>query len=239
MAEKTLPKPQTDLPLPKEELPKPELEIPAKTGKQTPTYKSKVFIGFIGISFLLAFILGGLYFGAKPIKNDGDNIQVNIITETPTPEINFSRNWKMYDEVNYTMKYPQDYELNKDKIVATEGIIELQKDTIQLISPPFPNSKGNMSIIIAHKPMKKTLADSVNSGSTCAELDGKKLNVINLGKNLFSESGLVNCGPNETAFFYIINNGTVYEAKVETTGDYETEALPLVKQILSTMVFND
>jgi hypothetical protein len=58
--EKLLPKPLTDLPLP-------EKEIPANLASQNHALqnsgnvlKSKFFWGFIGLSFLIAFIIGGI-----------------------------------------------------------------------------------------------------------------------------------------------------------------------------------
>jgi hypothetical protein len=83
------------------------------------------------------------------------------------------------------------------------------------------------------------LEQTAKEGSTCAELSLKKLEPIKLGENTFSQSGLINCGPNQTAFFYVLNNGNIYEAKVETTADYQKDALPIVKQILSTFKFTN
>lgn len=58
--QKYLPKPLTDLPLP-------EKEIPAHLASQGHAlqssgnvFKSKFFWGFIGLSFLIAFIVGGI-----------------------------------------------------------------------------------------------------------------------------------------------------------------------------------
>lgn len=61
MEENTLPKPQTDLPLP-------EKKLPAHTQK-TNIFKSKILIGFVLISTLFAFLIGGIILGnnQKPL----------------------------------------------------------------------------------------------------------------------------------------------------------------------------
>lgn len=197
--------------------------------------KSKFFWGFLGLSFLIAFIIGGIVLG----KN-GSNTKISqTLITTPTPTISETTNWKTYTAKTFSIKYPKDYQLNENKIVATEGIVEQQENTIQLISTPLPNTNGNLSIIIAYKPTKLYLEQAAKEGSTCAELSSKKLTPIKLGDNTFSQSGLINCGPNGVAFFYVLNNGNIYEAKVETTASYEKDALPVIKQILSTFKFTD
>ncbi len=55
MEENTLPKPQIDLPLP-------EKELPAHV-KKTSIFKSKILIGFVLISTLIAFLIGGIILG--------------------------------------------------------------------------------------------------------------------------------------------------------------------------------
>jgi hypothetical protein len=49
-----LPKPQTDLPLPEKEISPQAYKAP-----KTNIFKSKFFLGFMALSFLIAFIIGG------------------------------------------------------------------------------------------------------------------------------------------------------------------------------------
>ena len=74
MEEKSLPKPQTDLPLP-------EKELPAHT-KQNNILKSKILIGFVLISTLVAFLIGGIMLGGNQTINDESNK-----TTTPSPTL--------------------------------------------------------------------------------------------------------------------------------------------------------
>lgn len=143
-----------------------------------------------------------------------------------------------YSDQSYSISYPQNYEFYENKIVSTGGFVDEQKNTIHLISPPFPDSSDNVSIILTYEKFT-TFEEEASKSSTCPELDGLELDPITLGNNKFTHSGLINCGPNEVAFFYIINDEFIYEAKVETTADdYEKQALPEVLRILETIKFN-
>lgn len=184
------------------------------------------------ISFVIIVFLTGAYFLAG-------NKNSNIPIPKADPVIYEYRDWKTYQGETFSIQYPKDYEFYENKIVATEGIIEPAKNTIQLISPTLPNTNVNLSIIIAYKSSSLYLEEEKKSGSTCPELYEKKLKPILIGNHTYSQSGLVNCGSNEAAYFYIINGNNVFEAKVETTGDFEKDALPIVKQILGTIEFED
>jgi hypothetical protein len=219
--QKDLPKPQTDFPLP-------EKEIPAKQTSKSSIFTSKFFILFVVISSVIAFLIGGFVLGKNQTTKP-----TSILTANP------ATTWKTYSASTFSIKYPESYQLNINKIVATEGIVENQENTIQLISPILPNTNGDLSIIIAYKPTKLYLEQAVKQGSTCAELTSTKLEPVKIGDYTFSQSGLINCGPNAVAFFYIENNGNIYEAKVETTADYNKDALPIVKQILATLKFTN
>lgn len=234
---------QTDFPLPQK-------EIKAKNETKSSILTSKFFILFVIISSLIAFIIGGFVLGTKNSGQKACTLEAKICPDGSSvsrtgPNCEFSKcpsadqttNWKTYTDPTFSIKYPVDYQLNINKIVATEGIIEPQANTIQLISPVLPSSTGNLSIIIAYKATKLYLEEAVKQGSTCAELSSKILEPIKIGNSMFSQSGLINCGPNAVAFFYVLNNGNIYEAKVETTADFENNALPVVKQILATLKF--
>ena len=89
-------------------------------------------------------------------------------------------------------------------------------------------------MIITYKPLKKYQKEDTKS-STCPQLYERKLDQIKIGIQTFTTSNQIFCGPNEAAFFYILNNENIFEIKVETTADYEKEALPEVLKILKTM----
>ncbi len=74
MEEKSLPKPQIDLPLP-------EKEIPAHT-QTANIFKSKILIGFVLISTLISFLIGGIMLG----KNNLSSEEISSPTPTLTPE---------------------------------------------------------------------------------------------------------------------------------------------------------
>ena len=143
-----------------------------------------------------------------------------------------------HTDPNYSISYPENYEFYKNKIVSTNGFTESQENTIHLISPPLTDSMGNLSIILTYQPFT-IFEEEAKKSSTCPELDWLELEPITLGNNKFTHSGLINCGPNEVAFFYILNNENIYEAKVETTANYETKALPEVLKILETIKFTE
>ena len=85
MEEETkLPKPQTDLPLPEKKLP--SHSGLASQGETLQGYSSffrnKIFIAFVIVSFLAAFLIGGFVLG----KNDAsNNSQESIVSQSPTP----------------------------------------------------------------------------------------------------------------------------------------------------------
>lgn len=173
---------------------------------------------------MIIFVSSGGFFIGNLFDNNDET------KSTSKPELT------VYESENYSIEYPQDYQFSEDKIISTQDFTENQENTIHLISPLLPNSDGNLSIIITFEPLND-FEEEASRGSTCAELFQKKLDPIEIGTHTFTHSGLINCGPNEVAFFYVINNGNIYEAKVETSADYELDAYPQVIKILETMKF--
>ena len=184
------------------------------------------FFGFLFVVILI-MIGGGIFIG----KKSGDKIQkTQTFIEAPLTT---------YDGAIYSISYPQNYEFSENKIIGTEGIITEQANTIHLISPTLPGSDGNLSMIITYVPLKEFEDEKENGSTTCPELYEKELTPLKIGEFTFTQSGLINCGPNEVAFFYVINDKKVYEAKVETTADYVTKAYPQVIKILKTIKFKE
>ena len=181
------------------------------------------FFGFLFI-LLLIFISGGSFIAGNLISGDEKELDENPVAKT------------VFENENFSISFPEDYQLNENKIVATEGFEIDQENTIQLISPNLPGAEGNMSIIINFEPIEIANEDQ---STTCPELFERELDPINLGENIFTHSGLINCGPTQAAFFYVVNDGNVYEAKVETTADYEKDAFPEVIKILETLDFTN
>jgi hypothetical protein len=232
--EESLPKPQKDLPLLEKEILSHSEALGENDGDR---YKNNlkpkfIFLGFVVISVLIAFLIGGFVLGSNKTSKQTPQ----VVSANPIP--NLKSDWKTYKGNVFSLKYPKDYQLNINKIIATAGIVEPQENTIQLISPALPGTNGNLSIIITHKATKLYLEQAAKEGSSCSELSDKKLDPVKIGDLTFSQSGLINCGPNEIAFFYILNKNNIYEVKVETTADYQKDALPIVRQILSTIKFN-
>ena len=172
-------------------------------------------------------------FGFIFISNINTVIKKSDFNNTPFQNTPFTS----HIDKNYSISFPENYQIYIDKIVATEGIVNEEENTIHLISPTLPGSNGNLSIIFSYEKFT-TFQKEADSGSTCAELYGKELEKIQIGENIFTTSGQIFCGPNEVAFFYVINGENMYEAKVETTANYETEALPEILKILKTLKFN-
>ncbi len=127
-----LPKPQTDLPLPRLQVTEhsnvgqAEKQIPAHLASQgqalggqstTGFLKSKFFWGFIIMSALIAFLVGGIFLG----KNINKNTQA-IINPTPIPDIykdspspDPTADWKTFtgSKYGYSIKYPSTLETNE------------------------------------------------------------------------------------------------------------------------------
>lgn len=181
-------------------------------------------LGFLFVVFLV-LVGGGIILGKNP------NSKTTQETKQ-TPEAPLTT----YEGPAFTLDYPNDFQLNVNRIVSTQDLVTNQENTIQLISPLLPGSNGDMSMIITYKPYSLYQKEDVES-STCPDLLNKKLDPIKLGNNIFTTSGQIFCGPDQVAFFYILNNNTIYETKVETTADYESVTLPEVKKILTTMKF--
>lgn len=191
-----------------------------------------LFFSFV-LGFLFVLILIFIGIGTIFSKSffDNENKEIKKIQEVP---------FVNYEGQNFNLKYPENYQLNENKIVATEGIIIDQKNTIQLISPPLNENGNNLSMIITFMPYTSYVEDEEkNQSTTCPELYQKKLDPVKIGGNTFTTSGQIFCGPDEVAFFYLLKNDVIYEVKVETTADYEMEALPEIKNILKMMAFEE
>lgn len=81
-----LPRPQTDLPLP-------EKEIPATTGNKFSIFKSKFFIGFVIVSTLIAFLVGGFILSKnKAPENNLPKEEVSTPSIRPTQTENSDEN---------------------------------------------------------------------------------------------------------------------------------------------------
>lgn len=190
------------------------------------------FLGILFIAIILLIFMG-IFFAKMNIL---DSLQTNANEKlvSPSPQ---KIKLTTYTNDKYSISFPENYEFYENKIVSTGGFEEVQKNTIHLISPPLNDANENLSIILTYEKFT-TFEEEANQSSTCPELFDLELETITLGNNKFTQSGMINCGPNEAAFFYILNGDYIYEAKVETTADYSTVALPQVLKILETIKFN-
>ena len=184
-------------------------------------------LGFIFVVFILLIVGGGIL-----IKNINNQESLN-----PDSSL-VSENLATYEGGNFTISFPENYQLSENKIIATDGVVIDQENTIHLISPPLNENGENLSLIITHVPYVSYLEEKNNS-TTCPALYEKTLEPIKIGKLTFTTSGQIFCGPDEVAFFYLLHNDTIYEVKVETTADYEQEALPEILKILKSFTFKE
>ena len=100
--DKDLPKPQTDFPLP-------EKEIPASNQASSNILKSKFLWGFVAISVLFAFLLGGFMLGKNTSKKASSVSSSVIMRVSPIPTQNPAiAGWKTYNNQRYgfSVKYP-------------------------------------------------------------------------------------------------------------------------------------
>lgn len=184
-------------------------------------------LGFVFILFLLLIVGGGILI--KNINNQADlKPDSSLVYE----------NLATYESGNFTISFPENYQLSKNKIIATDGIVIDQENTIHLISPPLNENGENLSLIITYVPYVNYLEEKDES-TTCPILYEKTLEAIKIGNLTFTTSGQIFCGPDEVAFFYLLHDDTIYEVKVETTADYELEALPQILKILNTIKFTE
>ena len=144
--QKDLPKPQTDLPLPEKELPShgsPRLQGDAlEPQTRQSIFRNKVFILFIILSFLVAFLIGGFILGRNSVLKALNPTAPSIpppdpvfYEGTPTPEATESAdnsNWKTYENSTYgfSVKYPGNWIIRED--TNPEGMVAGAKETLTL-----------------------------------------------------------------------------------------------------------
>ncbi|MEK9178509.1 MAG: hypothetical protein AAB801_01880 [Patescibacteria group bacterium] len=69
-----------------------------------PIYKNKLFLGFIVISALLAFLIGGYFLG----KNSSKILQPAVVSPTPTP-IDETADWREVSNNTFSIKIPNNW----------------------------------------------------------------------------------------------------------------------------------
>ena len=129
-----LPKPQTDLPLPQK-------EIPATTNVKFSILKSKIFIGFVALSLLLAFLAGGFMLGKNSVLKELNPTSPTIPPKDPVV-YDPTADWQTFERNNYSFKYP-----NASKVLPEDEVndINLQLSNRDIIHVISQNNSGNLS----------------------------------------------------------------------------------------------
>lgn len=111
--EDLLPKPQTDLPLSEKEIPE---HIGAGSKPKLSIFRNKIFIIFVVVSFLVAFLIGGFALGRNSVFKELNPTNPPIPSPAPvvyeaSPTPNPTADWKTYkvEEINLEYKLPSEF----------------------------------------------------------------------------------------------------------------------------------
>lgn len=254
--EELLPKPQTDLPLP-------EKEIPAEAGlasqgetlrsyRKTNILKSKFFLGFVALSFLIAFLVGGFVLGKnstnKQVSQTTTVTQAPSQPSTPIPTIDYSKNWRITDsktnsgwkkytnnELGFSIEYPNNWH---GPVWPCHGDNNVCFNSPQFSTANFqekPNESGGAMGI---------QKDATGLSNFCKNSKCEKTEINNLTAYKITQD-LV--GPNESSLSYYVSKGNAtftlggmyVSSDLETKKEIEKSSSTFTFAPLSTSKFTD
>ncbi len=147
-----LPKLQTDLPFP-------EKEIPAKTGAKFSILKSNFLIGFVALSFLIAFLLGGFILGRNSVLKELN--PTNPTVPLPDPVIAM----KTYEGKTFNISYPVYWTVEEKHSLSNREV----DDPSEINTAILKGDEGEVTV--QWGPM--------GFGGGCDEKDQKELKIKN------------------------------------------------------------
>lgn len=242
--QKDLPKPLADLPLPEKNLPLPEKELSAHSDlasqgqalqNHRQVFKNKFFWGFLIISALIAFLIGGFYLG----KNQ--QTPTSLGSPKPTAQaVDPTADWKTYSGENYSFKYPSDWKLE----VVSSGLYLTSPDL--KINEDLGRAVEGSTIRLESRVIEETSIDKwfndywskphgggtpENKTDEYIDTDTKAL------RYEFNYEGSI-------VVTEFIKDGYLYSIDidfpwVETANTWSKRDLPTYNQILSTFKFTD
>lgn len=209
--QKDLPKPQIDLPLP-------EKEIPAKTGVEFSILKSKFFIGFVALSFLIAFTVGGFILGRNSVLKELNPTDPTVPPADPVIAM------KTYEGKTFNISYPVYWTAEERHWLSNREV----DDPNEINTAIFKGDEGEVTV--QWGPM--------GFGGGCDEKDQKQLKIKN--KTLKICNGI---DENGNEFWSQISNSAKDDESL--TGAWATSYKPadqnskIIIKILSTLEFKD
>ena len=140
---------------------------------------------------------------------------------------------------NYSISYPENYELLIGKERSIDGVKFDSKNSIQITSSDSGGSDNKFTITIRDKQLdfsSKSLSDIVSEGSNCLDVSSDKGEIIRISDTdaLMFEDTL--CGPRGSTIIYALNDKHLYEIEVVSNTDYKNIE-DTVRTIISTFKF--
>ena len=204
-----------DLPLSQTDLPLPEKEIPATTGTKFSILGSKFFTGFVIISTLIAFLVGGFILGKNSVLKE-----LNPTIPPADPVIAM----KTYEGKTFNISYPAYWTIEEKHWLSNREV----DDPNEINTAIFKGDEGEVTV--QWGPM--------GFGGGCDEKDQKQLKIKN--KTLKICNGI---DENGNEFWSQISNSAKDDESL--TGAWATSYKPadqnskIIIKILSTLEFKD
>ena len=204
-----------DLPLSQTDLPLPEKEIPATTGTKFSILGSKFFTGFVIISTLIAFLVGGFILGKNSVLKE-----LNPTIPPADPVIAM----KTYEGKTFNISYPVYWTIEEKHWLSNREV----DDPNEINTAIFKGDEGEVTV--QWGPM--------GFGGGCDEKDQKQLKIKN--KTLKICNGI---DENGNEFWSQISNSAKDDESL--TGAWATSYKPadqnskIIIKILSTLEFKD
>ena len=249
--EKLLPKPELDLPLPEKELSEhlaSQGDALRSYGKQS-IFRNKIFILFIALSFLIAFLIGGFALGRNSVLKELNP----TIPAIPSPDpviYDPTKNWKIYEGDGFNFKYPSASTV--DELANQTNMITGNKtNSVQIASASkeftlniySENNTGNLSANDFLEKYKSRIEKQTNPNDQSGQFVIDKVN----NSTSIYQNGEINGVGATLGFDYdygtiiATDNGKVYVFQYfgGQGQKISTEDEQILKNILSTFKFTD
>lgn len=265
-----LPKQLTDLPLPEKDLPakvddSASQGVPLRSYSKTNIFKNKFFWGFIGLSFLIAFLIGGFLLGKNnaskevactmeakvcpdgtSVGRSGPKCEFTKCPEvTPTPDA--TANWKIYKGNGFTFKYLSSW---KYKIItnATAGQPTITGTRVEFGRDYTQKEIDDSERIYKTTPAPDALVSQMNlffsadkksqnydTRNFATTIDTPETKTIKVGKDIQATQYIWGC-QSTCVDVAFKQNGMIFDFSVN---NFDDQSIKILNQILSTFKFTD